>query len=572
MNLTTRFNDWLVDQLNNFLHLLPSALVVGLIMGLALLFLGAAGRMAGFNRPNWLHRNTMMRLAGHVLGMVATGTSIITALTISIAGIVAYLAGVLDQLTQLLQMHLQWGAIGAAAGLLTGLALRWFFIPNWEKEEGLSFVDRDIALQGSKKGFDPRPFFTQQNHGGVFIGKDQQDNPVGLSWATFNSTHIPVVGATGSGKGVALQTLASQAHRAGQTVIIFDPKPCEILPRVLAQEAKSTKRAMHLIDLRQRVPAVNPLSGLNPERMTDLLIEALELKKTGEPKSDHYKEQAQRSVRRLVDVVTERNRSHTFQQLFAIAQSYPDIAESENLLSGLEKFAHFEQFNTLAGLNLQKAIADGDIIYFAGDGSSEDLATVQRTLLSRVMQILADREDESRHVCLVIDELGDLLTGTVLALLSKVRSRKTHTLLAFQTPGNLRLARGIDPDVAFSACWGNTTVKIIYRLEEYQYAEEIAKRIGPEPTQIRSVTRDNATNTTRESWTQSNRLKVEPHEITNLPMPASGSGQAAMGFLVGAGPAQKLYLGPVPINLETPLPEAFYAAPAAKPTVAEEKI
>lgn len=572
MSLTTRVNDWLIDQINSFLHYLPSPTVVGLIMAFAMFSLGSASRMAGFNRPNWFHLNTLIRLVGQAIGMVAIATAIVTTLTAVLVSMAAYCSGALDQLMGLLRNHLKWGAIGAGIGLVQGVAMRWFLIPSWEKEEGLSFVDQDIEQQGSKKGFDPRPYFSPEGQGDVFIGKDQQDKPVGLSWAVFNSVHIPIVGATGSGKGVAIQTLASQAHRAGQTVVVVDPKPCDILPRVLAQEAKDSGRAIHYIDLRKRIPAVNPLAKINPERMTDLLIEALELKKTGEPKSDHYREQAQRAIRRLVDIVGAQNGEQTFQDLFAIAQLNPDVSESENLMAGLEKFAHFEQFNTTAGLDLMKSIVDGDIIYFAGDGSSEDLATVQRTLLSRVMQILADREDDSRPVCLVIDELGDLLTGTVLGLLAKVRSRKTHTVLAFQTPGNLRLARGVDPDVAFSVCWGNTTVKIVYRLEEFQYADEIAKRIGPEPTQIRTVMRDNETNTTRESWTQGNRLKVEPHEITNLPMPVSGAGQAAMGFLVGAGVAQKVYLGPVPVSLETPLPKTYQAVPVAKRSKAEEKI
>jgi hypothetical protein len=571
MLFKTQFNGWVIYHLNLLLNDLPPPWLLAL---LSLLLVGgqcAAPRLAHFNRPEWRHRNTTLRLMGRIVQLVAQAGILVVVLVVALTAALALQVQVLAQLWSAVGTHIQALGGGAAMGFVLGLTTRWFVLPHLEREDGLSFIDKKIAKLSTKKEFDPRPFFTKGSSA-IFIGKNERGRPVRLSFAIANSAHISIAGSTGSGKGIGVQTFTSQFHRHGQTIVVFDPKPCHILPQVLAQEALLSKRTMNLIDIRQAVPQINPLAGLSKVQFVGLLIEIFELKKTGEPKSDHYREAAQRGIRRLAEMVPLKKNDLTFQGLLALAQATPDIAESENLMIGLEKFAQFTQFHTTQGLDIEMAIERGDVVYIAGDGADEDAATMQRALLARTMQILANRRKATRPVCLVIDELSDLLGPTVLALLAKMRSNNVHALLMFQTPGDLRSARGVDPDVAFSKCWANTTIKLVYHLEEVRYATELAERIGSRPTQTRTVSRDNATGATRETWAQIPGLKVEAQDITNLPIPVKGSGQAAMGYLIGDGEAKLVYLGPVPIDQPASKLKVFCAPLAPQMVKPEERI
>jgi hypothetical protein len=568
---TAKFNKWLLDQIDLFLHYLPPLWVVGPLVFLLVTTSVVAPRLGYFNRPSWFHKNTLIRLLGRTSFWISTVCLVVVFMVFGLVVIAAVQTHVVDQLWELVEKHVEVIGIGLVAGLFSGFVLRVFLIPDLEKEETSQSVDDYIAEVQTKSEFDPRPFFGRQSNG-VFIGKDEHDRPVFVSWARINSTHIPFAGATGCGKGIALQTFTAQAHRAGQAVIVFDPKPCKILPRILFQESLKSKRAMHFFDLQKPVAQFSLLRGMSKASCIDLLTEIFELKKTGEPKSDHYKDKAQTAIRELASLAVQSSEVMTFQSLLSLARSVPEIAESENLMSALVRFASFDQFHTTAGIDLEQAICRGEVIYVAGDGSSEDIASMQRAFLSRVTMFLASRKDTTVPVCLVVDEVSDLLTPTLLSLLSKLRSQNVHAILAFQTPGDLRAARGVDPDVAFSKCWGNTTIKLVYHLEEVKYAKEIAQRIGEETEHARTVSRDPVTGDIKETWATKRGFKVQPHDITNLPMPEAGSGQAAMGFLIGAGPAKLVYLGPIPIDRNIPGPTICEAKRAEVVGAPEEKI
>lgn len=567
----TKLNEWLIDQINLFLHYLPRPWVVGLLVFLLVFISIAAPRLGSFNRPSWFHKNTVIRLLGRMFSWMSMVCLLMAFLGFGLVGAAAAQTHVVTQLYVLVENQIKVIGIGLLLGFFTGGAIRVFLIPGWEKEETPESVDEYIAGLQTKSEFDPRPFFGKQVEG-VFIGKDEHDRPVFVSWARINSTHIPFAGATGCGKGIALQTFTAQAHRVGQAVIVFDPKPCKILPRILFQESLKSKRAMHFYDLQRPVPQFSLLRGLSKASCIDLLTEIFELKKTGEPKSDHYKDKAQTAIRALVSLAWQSGEVMTFQGLLALARSVPEIAESENLMSALVRFATFDQFHTTEGIDLEQAICRGEVIYVAGDGSSEDIATMQRAVLSRITMFLASRKEAIVPVCLAIDEVSDLLTPTVLSLLAKLRSMNVHAILSFQTPGDLRAARGVDPDVAFSKCWGNTTIKLVYHLEEVKYAKEVAQRIGEESEHARTVSRDPVTGDVKETWTTGRGFKVQPHDIMNLPMPEKGSGQAAMGFLIGADAAKLVYLGPIPIDQNIPEPHVFEAMSAGMVAAPEEKI
>lgn len=568
---TTKFNEWLLEQINAFLHHLPSLWAVGPLTFILVAVSVVAPRLGSFDRPSWFHKNTLIRLFGRTFSWMSTTCLLAAFITFGLIGIAAVQTHVVDQLWVIVETQVQAIGVGLVLGFVSGFILRAFLIPQWEKESTAESVDDYIAGLQSKSEFDPRPFFGKRTDG-VFIGKDEHDRPVFVSWARINSTHIPFAGATGCGKGIALQTFTAQAHRVGQAIILFDPKPCKILPRVLLQESLKSKRLMHFFDLQKSVAQFSLLRGLSRASCIDLLIEIFEMKKTGEPKSDHYRDKAQTAIRKLVDLASLTGELMTFKGLLSLARSVPEIEESENLISALVRFASFDQFHTTEGLDLELAIGRGEIIYVAGDGSSEDIAAMQRAFLSRVTMFLAGRKDTTVPVCLGVDETSELLTPTLLSLLAKLRSQNVHALLAVQGPGDLRAARGVDPDVAFSKCWGNTTIKLVYHLEEVKYATEVAQRIGEELENARSVSRDPVTGDVKETWSARRGFKVQPHDIMNLPMPEKGSGQAAMGFLIGAGTAKLVYLGPIPIDPNIPEPKISAAKTAEIVAAPEEKI
>jgi len=102
-------------------------------------------------------------------------------------------------------------------------------------------------------------------------------------------------------------------------------------------------------------------------------------------------------------------------------------------------------------------------------------------LLLRIMQRLEsrDRQANNTHVTPFLDELKYLLCKPSLQALGTIRDKSANILLAHQSINDLRdVSADLDPEAVKSAVLENTALKIVYRLQDPETAEWIAKRSG----------------------------------------------------------------------------------------------
>jgi hypothetical protein len=146
-----------------------------------------------------------------------------------------------------------------AAGLALGLVLRFYVVAplvawfsNWRKawraeQEVQALTDiRDELGKFAPKTFTPSAYYKA---GQVFFGLDQRNKPVYIPVDAVHGTHLQIIGPTGSGKGVALQTLVEQAILRGELVMIVDPGEDDNLRDVMYQTARGCDRTFVYYDM-----------------------------------------------------------------------------------------------------------------------------------------------------------------------------------------------------------------------------------------------------------------------------------------------------------------------------------
>ena len=134
-----------------------------------------------------------------------------------------------------------------------------------------------------------------------------------------------------------------------------------------------------------------------------------------------------------------------------------------------------------------------------------------------------DRRLNHTHVSIFLDELKYLLCKPSLQALGTIRDKSANILLAHQSINDLRdVSSDLDPDAVKSAVLENTALKIIYRSQDPETAEWIAKRSGT--ISAHKEMRELETSEGFSELTKSNRRLVEVERyyietnvILNLP-------------------------------------------------------
>lgn len=215
--------------------------------------------------------------------------------------------------------------------------------------------------------------------------------------------------------------------------------------------------------------------------------------------------------------------------------------------------------NTIEGLNLKSAILNGDVIYIVGSCDSERVIMLQKMLLVRVMQIIKKRDSINRAnpVCVFLDEFKYLLSTTSLSALGVVRSFNSHFILAHQSLGDLSECSGISPESAYGAVVDNTSIKVLYRINDAVHADKMAKLSGNKKTFVANTSKNHTETTSHSSgWREANKYFISPDLITHLPIPTDRHNQASVGILFGIGNAKILHVGRIEAKGEMPEPLA----------------
>ena len=349
------------------------------------------------------------------------------------------------------------------------------FIKKSYHESGVSDI-RDIAkLIPETQDYNPIPFWDKKKES-FFIGLDPTDTPIYIPVAEWRAQHQQILGTTGFGKGVAVTNQLAQALSFDQSVVVFDPKSDEWAPSVLVTVAKYFNRPSCVIDLSSESPQFNPLFGATEMEIYDLFIGAFGLAERG-AESDFYRSKERRVVQQWLGQLSQ---GCTLVEL-TNSLTDADYDNAPKLCNDLTEMAMIGCIQTKQAGAWFDILDQGGLIYIIGSVRREPVLRLQKMLLLRIMQRLEsrDRQATNSHVTLFLDELKYLLCKPSLQALGTIRDKSANILLAHQSINDLRdVSADLDPEAVKSAVLENTALKIVYRSQDPETAEWIAKRSG----------------------------------------------------------------------------------------------
>ena len=415
--------------------------------------------------------------------------------------------------------------------------------------------DAAAGLRRLARPYDPRRFIDLRR--GVFVGLDQARRPIYLGRHVLDKNHLDILGESGVGKSSLAGVLLSQLAAAGETVVVFDPKGDRMLPGVLARGGREWGRyQVHLIDLRPGAGAqLNPFRGCRRDQTEELLQVALELGKTGDAGVDFYRSGDREATAWIADGCDE---GADIQTLISVASEDERITEKENLWRELRQLGRVRAFHTARGLDLATMLSKPGVVYIIGSTTRLEVVAAQKLLLQRVLQLLDERTNQSRPIALFIDELKYILSPAALRAAGTIRDRNCHLTFAHQSLGDLDDCPGLSAKAVRGAIWGNSGVKIAYKMLDAQTAQELSRIVGDVTAVSRSTTHGDGGRASSTARAESVSM-MPPHVFTNLPKPSAD--EASVGVLIGLGVARYIATRWLPAG---PAPTPAVVAPPAR--------
>ena len=464
--------------------------------------------------------------------------------------------------------HSRLGSGAMVAGAILAAIFWWRVMTSapTDVRSGIRDVEEDATyLKGLAKGFDPEKHIDLKK--GIFLGLDGNQKPVYLPRQTLDKNHLEILGESGVGKSSLAGVLLSQLAAAGEAVVVFDPKPDEKLPGVLARMGEKHGFPVVVIDLRHTAnfPQINPFHGCRPDQVEELLQVALELGKTGDAGVDFYRGGDREATNWIADAVAG-DPARSLPDIIRAASDDESVTEKENLWRELRQLGRIKAFATRQqGIDLPALMEQpgGVVLYVMGSTTKLEIGAAQKLLLQRVLQVLEDRRDKSKPVALFLDELKYLLSPAALRAAGTVRDRNAHLLFAHQSLGDLDDCPGLSPKAVRGAIWGNSGIKFAYKMLDSATALELSRLAGAQRADVQTMSSSQNDNggSTNTSWTQASREFMPPHVFSHLPKPAGG--EASVGVVFGLGTA--FYLStrwlqagetPSPLRVEEPADQA----------------
>ena len=469
---------------------------------------------------------------------------------------------------------LSYIASGSFLGLILSLYFSYYLIPKMESGEGLDDVEQTVKRFKKLDEFDAASHFDLEK--GCFFGKNLKGIPVYVPWKKLRETHMQLLGTTGSGKGIIATLIASQCILNKEGLVWFDPKSDEFAPIILSRMATLAKKKFHFLNLNTDQPAqFNLIAGSTENEIEEMLVAGFGLRGQGSD-ADFYRGKDEDAAILMANIAIK-ERAVSIPQLFELCSQISEITEQENFWREFKKLASMSVIKTTEGLNLKDAILNGDVIYIVGSCDNERVIKLQKMLLVRVMQIIKkrDRINRANPICVFLDEFKYLLSTTALSALGVVRSFNSHFILAHQSLGDLAECPGISPESAYGAVVDNTSIKVLYRINDALHAEKMAKLSGEKRTFVANTSINHKDAISHSyGWKETNKYYISPDLITHLPVPKDRLNQASVGILFGIGNAKILHVGLIEANGEMPEPLAVseYRSVSNSASSAEEYI
>lgn len=446
--------------------------------------------------------------------------------------------------------------------VLTIAALLWWFFAKKETSVLVGAVadvlDDDKKMRALAATFDPSPYIKKAMKSGrdeVFMGLGQDRKPIFFPRAKLNRSHLQVLGESGVGKSSLAGVLLAQLAAAGECVVIFDPKADRMLPGVLARAGREYGFPVVNIDLRYGQPAqINPFLGARQDQVEELLQVALDLGKTGQGAVDFYRGKDREATGWMAQAFADGETS--MPELLEKSVEDDRVTENENLWREFRQIARIPAFQVhqgQGGHSLESLLTQPGVVYVTGSTTKLEVQAGQKLLLQRILQILDERRDQSQPVAIFLDELKYILSPAALRAAGTIRDRNCHLVFAHQSLGDLADCPGLDPKAVRGAVWGNSGLKICYKMLCEATARELSGICGERASlERRSSENDNGL-TISESIGRASHMP--PHVFTHLPKPMGQ--EASVAVIIGDGPAyflstRWLESGPTPEPIPAP--------------------
>lgn len=377
----------------------------------------------------------------------------------------------------------------------------------------------------------------------MFLGVDEQQKAVLVDRKAWKSAHTHVMGPTGTGKGVLLGVAMTQAIRYGDALYFMDPKLDKWGASVIAAACESDGKPFAYLNLRDAVTAqCNPLLGITPSELEELLISAFGLSEKGTD-ADHYRKSDRQAARVLSQAAAQGELSMPELADRAAEILGSDLyTEARGFVADLEEVAEIPALQTRGGIYLEQPLLQGGAIYIVGQDRNRHagIGKLQRLLLVRILQLIENRTAVTRHATVVLDEFTNFISAPALGALRTIRDKGGNVVLAHQSLGDLAdCPQDLNPAAVKGVVLNNTQIKWLYRQKDQETARWISGLTGTvlvdreQHTIDRNPQLAESVNAQRTVQT-SERALIDVNMIQHLPDGCAvyvGTGQACLAFI-----------------------------------------
>jgi hypothetical protein len=371
----------------------------------------------------------------------------------------------------------------------------------------------------------------------VFVGMGENEHgtrhPIYLSPDLIRKNHISFLGASGSGKTKLSTLILLQILRAGDAIVVLDPKDDEFGPATLHGEAIRLGRPVTYLNLRADSPQINPFAGTTQTQREQLLQAALQLDPSGNPSVDFHRGEDRDACASLISTGAS-----NILDMVAIGSNMKAVTSRQNFWRELRDLARLEAFHTADSPDLLQVIQAGGLIYIVGDTDDLRIMAAQRLMLARILQIIKGRERKTaRQVALMCEEFKYLLSNSALRALGTIRDRRCNLMLCYQNYSDLEDCGNLPAKAVLGAAKGNTTLKFVFKLEDATTAKEFSSIAGEHSVMVDSIGKTlDVHGMETGQWREANKTAVTVDMLTtNMPKPLAG--QASVSWVFGLGPA-----------------------------------
>ncbi len=343
--------------------------------------------------------------------------------------------------------------------------------------------------------YDPMEFIDL--HKGIFVGLDINQHPQYLPLSDWRKQHADIIGTTGAGKGVASGILLYQSILAGkyehdaiernleptivgEGVFVLDPKNDEWAPHLYRKACEDAGKPFYLIDLNRDDPQLDLLKGITPQHLEELLVAGFSLSEKGD-NADFYRiddRKAARVAPRNADEEELRSLKNLFESDYV--QSIQNDIKA--FYGKLEELSLVNSINAIGGVDLQEIFEQGGCCYIVGSMRNAKIIAAQRMILIRLYQLAELRDRVSgtpRPIAIFLDELKYHLSKPALEGLGAARDKGVHIIMAHQSLADLKdCPADLDGDAVVGAVVENAKFKLVYKLQDPDTAEWVAKMSG----------------------------------------------------------------------------------------------